>query len=144
MLPSLCCTTRFLLIYEPRREKTGLRGFRLGLTQTGLYSIRKRLEEEILCYPYSENKGADQLCSYCTADLRLCFRICKYQVGYFHDAAHIIFNVPLILAPEVKTCQSLIKTYVRIAKLQILHCFYWSNRLQFSRMHDCSFSCLSF
>ena len=26
-------------------------------------------------YPYSENKGADQLCSYCAADLRLCFRI---------------------------------------------------------------------
>ena len=25
----------------------------------------------------SENKGADQLCSYRTADLRLCFGICK-------------------------------------------------------------------
>ena len=23
-----------------------------------------------------ENKGADQLFSYCTADLRLCFRLC--------------------------------------------------------------------
>ena len=29
---------------EPRREKTGLRGFRQGLTQTGLYSDRSRLE----------------------------------------------------------------------------------------------------
>ena len=29
---------------EPRREKTGLRGFRPGLTQTELYSHRKRLE----------------------------------------------------------------------------------------------------
>ena len=28
----------------------------------------------------SENKGADQLCSYCTADLRLCFRICRNPV----------------------------------------------------------------
>ena len=28
-------------------------------------------------YSCSENKGADQLCSYCTADLRLCFRIGK-------------------------------------------------------------------
>ena len=27
-----------------------------------------------------ENKGADQLCSYCTADLRLCFRIYKLLV----------------------------------------------------------------
>ena len=26
-------------------------------------------------YPCSENKGADQLRSYCEADLRLCFRI---------------------------------------------------------------------
>ena len=31
--------------------------------------------EEELYYPSIENKGADQLCSYCTADLRLCFRI---------------------------------------------------------------------
>ena len=30
--------------YEPRREKTGLRGFRPGLTQTGLYKLRKELE----------------------------------------------------------------------------------------------------
>ena len=28
-------------------------------------------------YPYSDNKGADQLCGYREADLRLCFRICK-------------------------------------------------------------------
>ena len=30
--------------FEPRREKTGLRGFRPGPTQTGLYSLRKELE----------------------------------------------------------------------------------------------------
>ena len=31
---------------------------------------------------FSENKGADQLCGYCTADLRLCFHIhvCKNLV----------------------------------------------------------------
>ena len=28
----------------------------------------------------SENKGADQLCGYREADLRLCFRICKNPV----------------------------------------------------------------
>ena len=32
------------IINEPRREKTGLRGFRPGPTQTGLYSLRSRLE----------------------------------------------------------------------------------------------------
>ena len=35
---------------------------------------------EGLYYPCSENKGADQLCGYCEADLRLCFRICKKPV----------------------------------------------------------------
>ena len=29
---------------EPRREKTGLRGFRPGPIQTGLYKLRKELE----------------------------------------------------------------------------------------------------
>ena len=44
--PKLNMTTRWKIIgsYEPRREKTGLRGFRPGLTQTGLYSHRSRLE----------------------------------------------------------------------------------------------------
>ena len=43
-------------------------------------------EEEGLYYPCSENKGADQLRSYCKADLRLCFRIGKNPV--FNDVAH--------------------------------------------------------
>ena len=38
------------------------------------------LEVEGLYYPYSENKGADQLRGYREADLRLCFRICKKAV----------------------------------------------------------------
>ena len=43
--------------------------------------------EEEMYYPSTENKGADQLCSYCTADLRLCFRIGKDTIS--HDAAHL-------------------------------------------------------
>ena len=35
---------------------------------------------EELCYPSSENKGADQLRGYREADLRLCFRICRLLV----------------------------------------------------------------
>ena len=35
---------------------------------------------ESLPYLCSENKGADQLCGYREADLRLCFRICKMLV----------------------------------------------------------------
>ena len=37
-------------------------------------------EVEGLYYLRSENKGADQLCGNGTADLRLCFRICKTPV----------------------------------------------------------------
>ena len=37
-------------------------------------------EVEVLYYPSSENKGADQLRGYREADLRLCFRICKTLV----------------------------------------------------------------
>ena len=35
---------------------------------------------EAMYYPFSKNKGADQLCCYCTADLRLCFCIGKNPV----------------------------------------------------------------
>ena len=42
-----------------------------------------------LYYPNSENKGADQLCSDCTADLRLCFRIGKNPV-FLQRAAYVI------------------------------------------------------
>ena len=34
-------------------------------------------EEDGLYCSSSENKGADQLCSYCTADMRFCFCIGK-------------------------------------------------------------------
>ena len=38
-----------------------------------------------------ENKGADQLCSFCTADLRLCFCISKIQ--FSHDSARTVNSV---------------------------------------------------
>ena len=41
--------------------------------------FRIKVDEE-LYYPCSENKGADQLRSYCEADLRLCFRLCRLLV----------------------------------------------------------------
>ena len=74
-------------ICEPGCEKTGLRGFRPGPTQTGLYNNRRWLEALKIglrklgdCNIYSENKGADQLRSYCAANLLFCFRICKKPV----------------------------------------------------------------
>ena len=51
--------------------------------------LKFRIQEvEGLCYLFSENKGTDQLCGYCTADLRLCFShkqksdILKMQLKY--------------------------------------------------------------
>ena len=44
------------------------------------FKFRIKIEEG-LYYPYSENKGADQLRGYREADLRLCFRICKKPVS---------------------------------------------------------------
>ena len=38
---------------------------------------------EELYYPCSKNKGADQLRSYCEADQRLCFRLCRLLVFPF-------------------------------------------------------------
>ena len=40
---------------------------------------------EGLYYLCGENKGADQLCGYCAADLRLCFRIYAKRSSS-HDA----------------------------------------------------------
>ena len=40
----IVCVTVKGLSNEPRSEKTGLRGFRPGPTQTGLYSHRRWLE----------------------------------------------------------------------------------------------------
>ena len=48
---------------------------------------------EGLYYPYSENKGADQLRSYCAADLRLCFRKCKKPVFSKRDSVDLLLYV---------------------------------------------------
>ena len=81
---------------EPSQEKANNCGFRPGLTQTDMYSHRSRLEarnfefkkkkREKLYYLYSENKVADKLCSHCTADLLLCFRICLLFVFLHGDS----------------------------------------------------------
>ena len=40
-------------------------------------------------YMCSENKGADQLHGYCTADLRLCSCIYMYAKRFSNDMAHM-------------------------------------------------------
>ena len=51
-------------------------------------------------YLCSENKGADQLCSYCTADMHLCFHLQMHTVGFLMQ--RLMFYLPFLL-----TCFSL-------------------------------------
>ena len=69
---SLC--VRKLTILVPTRCDTN-RAVQSQKMVRGLKFWIKIVEE--LYYPCSENKGADQLRSYCEADLRLCFRLCR-------------------------------------------------------------------
>ena len=48
----------------------------------------------IVLYIY-RNKAVDQLCSYCTANLRLRFHLAKLWLS--HDMAHLIFGISLML-----------------------------------------------
>ena len=45
---------------------------------------------EELYYPCCENKGADQLRSYCEADLPLCFRLIYADCLFSHSSALMI------------------------------------------------------
>ena len=92
-------TSKRMMKYDPRCQETGLRSFRPGPTQTGLYSHRRWLEAgffciyevEGLCKLCSENKGAGPLRGYREADMRLFFAYTK--IRFSHDEAHIILLV---------------------------------------------------
>ena len=57
-------------------------------------------------YPCRENKCADQLRSYCEADLRLCFRLCRLLVfpcgGSINiDYRMVIIHIQIRIKPKV-------------------------------------------
>ena len=56
-------------------------------------------EEEELYHPCSENKGADQLRSYCEADLRLCLCLCRLLVFPYGGSFVYIANCPPFPTP---------------------------------------------
>ena len=72
-----------------------IQGFRPGLTQTSLCSYRSLKfvikGEQEFNYPNSKNKSADQLCSYCAVDLRLCF--CIGKIRFSHNTDQLILNL---------------------------------------------------
>ena len=61
----------------PTRSNTNQRVQSQKIDRSSKFRLK---EEEGLYYPYSENKGADQLHGYHEADLHLCFRICRLFV----------------------------------------------------------------
>ena len=64
-------------MWFPNRSDTN----RSVQSQKQARSLKFRMkEEEGLYYPRRENKGADQLRSYCEADLGLCFRLVRLFV----------------------------------------------------------------
>ena len=57
-------------------------------------------KEEGLHYLGSENKGADQLRGYLTADLCFCF--CRNKNRFSHDAAHLLSETLYLNVPKFK------------------------------------------
>ena len=60
--------------------------------------------DEGLYYLCSEDKGADQLCSYCTANLRLCFRIGKSPVFSSPLFVYVMLIKHFLTCTLVHTC----------------------------------------
>ena len=55
-------------------------------------------EVEGLHYLGSKNKGADQLCGYCIADLGLCFRVYMYaKIRFSHYTPQITLRSDIII-----------------------------------------------
>ena len=82
--------------YEPRCEKTGLRGFRPGPRQTGLYNDRRLLEASNFdfrkyrgCTIYVAKTKA--LISFAVAAKLICVFVFAYTKSRFsHNEAHMI------------------------------------------------------
>ena len=80
-------------IFEPRREKTRSSAFLTRSDTNQPVQSQKQdrslkiwiQEEEKLYYSCSENKGADQLRSYCEVELLFCFRTGKTPAQLISD-----------------------------------------------------------
>ena len=74
-------------------------------TRTRARSLKFRIKvEEELYYPSSENKGADQLRSYCEADLCLWFRLFRLLVFPWGGSNDIMIIYEIKLSSEVRKC----------------------------------------
>ena len=71
---TLSSKMRKLTIWVPTRSDTNRSQKIVRGCEIWIYKVEK------LYYPCSENKSADQLRSYCEADLCLCFHLCRLLV----------------------------------------------------------------
>ena len=80
---------------EPRSEKTGLRGFRPGPTQTGLYSYRRWLDARNFGFRKSRDctiriAKTKALISFAVTAKLICVFVFAYAKSRFsHDEAHM-------------------------------------------------------
>ena len=70
-------------------------------------------------YPSSENKGADQLRSYCEADLRLCFRLGRLLV--FPCGGSSLCMEQVLKATFLQTKMKIAITFKRTYSAQEIH-----------------------
>ena len=89
--------------YEPRSEKIGLRGFRPGPTQTGLYSFRRLLEAR----NFGFRKKRD--CTIYVAKTKALISFCVFVFAY----AKIRFSH---IAAHIKTCLHAFQTGMYLTK----------------------------
>ena len=82
-------------LYEPRRQKTGLRGFRPGPTQTGLYSHWRWLETWNFAFRKQRDCAIQvaktkALISFAVTAKLICVFVFAYaKIRFSHVAAHI-------------------------------------------------------
>ena len=94
-------------MWFPNRSDTN----RLVQAQKRARSLKFRISvEEELYYPSRKNKGADQLHSYCEADLRLCFRYA--DCWFSHEAAHLGHKL-LMLMELFPSSKNNVGTYMK-------------------------------
>ena len=67
-------------------------------------------------YPFSENKGADQLRGYREADLRLCFHLCKLLVFSRGGSFVIVFHI----IPSTTSTDEIFKRLYGVNNFQVL------------------------
>ena len=89
-------TRKLHFTYEPGCEKTGLRSFRPGTTQTGLYSNRKWLEARNFEYRKYRDCIMDKaktkaLISFAITAKLICVFVFAYaNIRFSHNKAHML------------------------------------------------------